>query len=111
MRSDSGGSSSACVSRWDRVRAESIALVLKQGLVMGGIGVAIGAAAAAFVTRYMDTVLYGVDARDPVTFASVLVVLLAAALLGSLAPALRASRVDPGGGVALGVARGRHAST
>ena len=72
-----------------------VALVVKQGLVMGVAGAAVGGAVAAFVTGYMDTVLYGVDARDPVTFAAVLLVLLAAAALGSLAPALRASRVDP----------------
>lgn len=59
------------------------------------IGVAVGAVVALLVTDYMDSVLYGVDPRDPGTFALVPMVLLAAALLGCIHPALRTSRVDP----------------
>ena len=72
-----------------------LSMVLRQGLAISVTGVAVGAFVAVFVTDYMDSVLYGVDARDPGTFALVLMVHLGAALLGCIVPALRASRVDP----------------
>jgi ABC-type lipoprotein release transport system permease subunit len=43
----------------------------------------------------MERLLFGVEARDPVTFASVVVILLATAFVASAVPALRATRVDP----------------
>ena len=72
-----------------------LGMVLRQGLFISVTGVATGALVAVLVTDYMDSVLYGVDPRDPGTFALVPMVLLGAALLGCIVPAIRASRVDP----------------
>jgi ABC-type antimicrobial peptide transport system permease subunit len=72
-----------------------LGLVVRQGLLMSVLGVAIGAIVAVMATGFLDSVLYGVRPRDPVTFALVPVVLLAAAFAGVLVPALRAARVDP----------------
>ncbi|MBL8214192.1 MAG: ABC transporter permease [Bryobacterales bacterium] len=64
-------------------------------LWLTGMGVAIGLAAGAGVTRLMDTLLYRTSRLDPVTFAMVAAVLLLAAVLSSYLPARRAARVDP----------------
>ena len=63
------------------------------GLVITGIGFGLGGAVAP--TRYMESLLYGVTATDPITYAGVAVVLAAAALIASYLPARRATRVDP----------------
>ena len=72
-----------------------LGMVVRQGLLMSVIGVAVGAALAVLATGLMDSVLYGVGPRDPLTFTLVPLVLLAAALLGAIVPALRAARVNP----------------
>jgi putative ABC transport system permease protein len=66
-----------------------------KGLLLAGIGAAIGIAAAAGVTRFMSSLLYGISPLDPMTFSAVLLVLLTAAALASYVPARRASSVDP----------------
>ena len=55
----------------------------------------LGLVAALVVTRFLEALLFGVNARDPFTFIGVPLLLLAAALLGCLVPARRAMRVDP----------------
>ncbi len=70
-------------------------LVLNQGLAMVGLGLAIGFAAALALSRVMESLLFGVGARDPLTFAAVALVLTAVALAACLLPAWRAARVDP----------------
>jgi predicted permease len=70
-------------------------LFVLRGLVLAGIGVAIGLGGAAAVTRLMQSMLFGVSPVDPLTFALVPVVLVAAALTASYLPARRAARVDP----------------
>jgi putative ABC transport system permease protein len=70
-------------------------LVVGQGLLLAGIGVAIGLAASFAVTRVMSSLLYGVKATDVATFAAVAVVLSAVAALACYIPARRATRVDP----------------
>ncbi len=70
-------------------------------LIIGGsmglvaIGVAIGVVAAALLTRFLESLLFGVPATDPVTYLLVAVLLAAVALLASAMPAERAARIDP----------------
>ncbi len=70
-------------------------LFVRRGLVVAGIGVAIGLGAAAGVTRLMRSLLFGIGPLDPITFATVPIVLAAAAVLASYLPARRAVAVDP----------------
>jgi hypothetical protein len=70
-------------------------LFLRQGLLLAGIGIAIGLVAAGFATRVMTTLLYGVRALDPLTYAAVAMALGLTALLASYLPAARAARVEP----------------
>ena len=72
-----------------------LAMVLGEGLRLVVAGLALGIAGSLVVTRFLDTMLFGVHSRDVTTFAGAVVVLSAAALLGCLVPALRAMRVDP----------------
>jgi predicted permease len=76
-------------------RADVVALVVRHGMLLAGIGVAIGLAAAFGVTRVLTALLYGVKATDPLTFAGVALTLAAVALLATYIPARRATRVDP----------------
>jgi predicted permease len=71
------------------------ALFLRHGLLLSGIGIAIGIAGAAGLTRLMSTLLFGVQPLDWVTYVTVAVLLGATALLATYLPAVRASRVDP----------------
>ena len=70
-------------------------MVLRQGMILAGIGVVVGLGAAVGLTRLMSSRLYGVEATDPVTFGGVAALLTAVALVASYLPALRASRTDP----------------
>jgi len=70
-------------------------VLLWQGMRMAFLGAAIGLVLAAAATRAMGALLYGVSARDPLTFAGVTVFLLLVAALACWLPARRAMRVDP----------------
>jgi putative ABC transport system permease protein len=70
-------------------------LVLGQGLGLAAIGVAIGLAGAAMLSRVLETLLFGITARDPVTFFGVAILLLAPASIACYVPARRAARADP----------------
>ena len=70
-------------------------LILVQGGRLALAGLAIGALAAFGLTRLMVSLLYGISASDPLTFAAVAIVLLAVALLACYIPARRATKVDP----------------
>jgi predicted permease len=72
-----------------------IAMIVKQGLRTVMFGVAIGLAGSLVLTRALRSLLFGVTATDPLTFAAVIVLLTAAALLACYIPARRATRVDP----------------
>jgi putative ABC transport system permease protein len=72
-----------------------IRLVVRQGLVPVVAGLLIGMAAGVAVSQVMRGVLYGVTPGDPITYATAAIVLTAVALLACVAPARRATRVDP----------------
>ncbi len=70
-------------------------LFVRHGVLLAGIGVAIGVAAALAVTRLMTTLLFEVSPLDPLTYVVVSLTLFAATMLACYLPALRATRVDP----------------
>lgn len=70
-------------------------LVLAQGMAPVIAGVALGTAGALALTRFMDTLLFGVTPTDPATFAAVSALLVGVAAVASYIPARRATRVDP----------------
>jgi ABC-type antimicrobial peptide transport system permease subunit len=70
-------------------------MFVRHGLVLIAIGVAFGLAAAIALTRLMSSLLFEVSPLDPITYAAVPVVLIAAALLASYLPARRATAIDP----------------
>ena len=72
-----------------------LGMVLRNAMGMALGGIAVGAVAAMFATRLMASMLYGVGATDPLTFAAVAVILAGVACLASYLPARRATRVDP----------------
>jgi predicted permease len=74
---------------------EVLAMVLRQGLTVVGIGIAIGLAGSWVLTRTLTGLLYGVRATDPVTFVAVPALLVALSAVACAVPALRAARVDP----------------
>jgi predicted permease len=70
-------------------------MVIGQGMTLAAAGVVAGVIGAAMLTRYMQSVLFGIDASDVGTFVQVVVVLVGAALLASWLPARRAVSVSP----------------
>lgn len=76
-------------------RGGVLQMVLKQGMELALVGVAGGTVAALGLTRLMRSLLFGVTAHDPLTFASVAALLVLVALLACFVPARRAILVDP----------------
>lgn len=72
-----------------------LTLVVKNGLVLTMLGVALGLAGAVGLTRLLDSLLFGVTPTDKVTFAAVSLVLIVVALVACYLPARRATKVDP----------------
>lgn len=70
-------------------------LVVRQGLGVAGVGVALGTAAALGAGKVLSSVLYGVSPRDPLVLAASAVLMLAVAAAASWLPARRAAKVDP----------------
>jgi predicted permease len=70
-------------------------LVLKQSLVLAGLGLALGLAGALVVTRLLSSMLFAVKPADPFTYAAVAVLVGLVAILASSVPARRATNVDP----------------
>jgi putative ABC transport system permease protein len=76
-------------------RAQVIGLVVKQSAVLTVVGIVIGLAGAAMLSRYLEGLLYGVTPLDPVTFATATALLVLVALVAAYGPARRATGVDP----------------
>jgi putative ABC transport system permease protein len=76
-------------------KGEVLGLILRGGLQLALIGVAIGLVGAFALTRYLSSLLFGIKPTDPVTFVSVAVALTGVALLACWLPARRAARTDP----------------
>ncbi|HXG64214.1 MAG TPA: FtsX-like permease family protein, partial [Blastocatellia bacterium] len=70
-------------------------MIVKQGAVIVLAGIAIGGVVTFASLRVMSSLLYGVSASDPLTFAAVALILVIVALIASYIPAYRASKVDP----------------
>ena len=72
-----------------------VRLVLKRTAKLVALGIAFGAALSAWAATYVGTLLYGLEPRDPWTFAAAAALLSAVAVLAAWLPARRASRIDP----------------
>lgn len=72
-----------------------LSLVVRQGMALAFSGVTIGLAAAFLLTRLIRSLLFGVEATDPITFAGISLLLLLVTLVASYIPAQRAARIDP----------------
>jgi putative ABC transport system permease protein len=77
------------------VRGQILVMIVRQGATLAAVGIAVGVATAAFLTRYIAHQLYGVETRDTATFAASIAFLLLVAAVASYIPARRAARVDP----------------
>jgi ABC-type antimicrobial peptide transport system permease subunit len=75
--------------------SDVLKLVLGQGMKLALVGVALGLVASLVLTRMMKTLLFGVSATDPLTFAAIALLLTGVALLACWLPARRATNVDP----------------
>jgi ABC-type antimicrobial peptide transport system permease subunit len=72
-----------------------IGIVLTQGIIMGAIGLAVGAIGSLVLTRYIHSLLYRTRANDPLTFAAVLLLLTCVVMVASYFPARRAAKMEP----------------
>jgi putative ABC transport system permease protein len=72
-----------------------LAMIMRQGMMVAAAGVAGGLAASIALTRYLTTMLFGVSAADPATYAGLAAVMAIVSALACYVPARRAARVDP----------------
>ena len=70
-------------------------LILGQGMILAGIGLAVGLVIVFILARFLTSMLYGVSPTDPITFTAITFLLAAVALVACYIPARRAARVDP----------------
>lgn len=75
--------------------SDVLKLVVKQGMLLAVVGLAIGVVGAIFLSRLMKTMLFNVSATDPLVFVGIALILAAVALLACFVPARRATKVDP----------------
>ncbi len=76
-------------------RADILAMVVRQGMALTGLGIAIGLIGAEVASRAIVTLLFGVSQLDAVTYTGVIALLLGVSAIACLVPAWRAARVDP----------------
>jgi ABC-type antimicrobial peptide transport system permease subunit len=70
-------------------------MVVRGGMILAGIGIAAGLIGAIVMTRFMESLLFGVESTDPFTFIAIVCLLLLMALAAAYVPARRAARIDP----------------
>jgi ABC-type antimicrobial peptide transport system permease subunit len=70
-------------------------MFVRHGLLLAGVGAAIGLGAAAGLTRMMSSLLFGITSLDPTTYSAVSALLITTAAVASYFPARRATTVDP----------------
>ena len=75
--------------------ASVVRLIVRQGMTLAAIGVALGVVLAFLATRLMATLLYGVRPSDPIAFGAAVLVLAGVSVVASWVPARRAARLDP----------------
>ena len=76
-------------------KVDVLKLTVGEGLKLVVIGIGVGLIGAFLLTRLMSSLLFGITATDPLTFAAISLVLVAVALIASYVPARRATKVDP----------------
>jgi predicted permease len=76
-------------------RNDMLKLVVREGMLLAGIGLVIGLAASFGLIRLLANLLFGVKATDPITYVAVAAILVSVALLATYIPARRAMRIDP----------------
>jgi predicted permease len=76
-------------------RSTVVRLILGRGFRLTAAGLAVGVAVALWASRYLQSLMFGVNPTDPVTFAAAIALVALVALVASYAPARRATRVDP----------------
>jgi putative ABC transport system permease protein len=76
-------------------RSGVLRLVVREGMIVGAIGIALGAIGALALGQVLANLVFGVPVRDPMTFAVVAGILTVVALAACVLPARKASRVDP----------------
>jgi putative ABC transport system permease protein len=76
-------------------RGDILRLVLRQGVTLSMIGIALGLAGASVSTRALQSLLFGISPTDPISFLSISLLLVSVALLACWFPARRATRIDP----------------
>jgi putative ABC transport system permease protein len=76
-------------------RGNVLAMLIRQGAVLALAGIVLGLAGAFALTRLLSNLLFGIASTDPLTFATVALILLVVALLAAFIPARRATRISP----------------
>jgi putative ABC transport system permease protein len=76
-------------------RNDLLLMVVRQGMTLVVLGLAIGLVGSLFLARWMSSLLFGIEPRDPLTFAGVAAVLTAVAFVACYIPARRTTRIDP----------------
>ena len=76
-------------------RGDILRMAIGEGMLLVGVGLGTGILGALILTRYLRTMLFAITPTDPVTFASIAVLLSSVALLACFVPARRATQVDP----------------
>ncbi len=76
-------------------RGQVVGMMLRRGMAMAGLGVVVGVVASLALTRFLSSLLYGVEVQDPATFLIVVLGFAGVAAAATWLPARRAARVDP----------------